>query len=175
MPPMRVLRLVSLLVGCIGCSGCSVGKQLCQTMASEAKYEKSERRIERHERRLARDAWQALEQSGAVAGQTPDFARGFEDGFAGYLHTGHLEPPAVPPEEYWWFRRNAQRQYEAGQDWTAGYRVGAIEAAGSGCREWLVVPASILCAGTPEVPYAVPDTPTRAEPATASLSIEMGL
>jgi len=159
---MRVKKRILVLVICVCCSGCSPGREvwnwsILRTLRYEAKYHRSEHHITRHEYQLADQAWNSYRELRPEE-DSPDFARGFRDGYAGFLHTGHLEPPSAPPERYRWFRRDGPTGYRAAEDWFAGYRIGAIEAANSGYRESLIVPTSSLYCGPLETGYSASPT-----------------
>lgn len=144
---MRSRNLLILSAVSLCCLGCSPGREVWnwsmhRVLSYEAKYDRSERQITRHEYQLARQAWRDHQESHADACHSADFGRGYRDGYAGYLHTGHPEPPGAPPERYRWFQREGCDGHQTAEEWFAGYRVGAMEAANSGCRQSLVVPAS---------------------------------
>ena len=131
----------------ICCSGCSSGREvwnwsILRAVHYESKYHESERRIRHHEYELARAAWESHQEAHPHLAGCVDFGRGFRDGFAGYLHNGHLDPPSAPPERYRWFEGDGPSEYQATREWFSGYRVGAMAAANSGYRQALLVPAA---------------------------------
>lgn len=92
----------------------------------------------------AQKAWAQVEAS-LPAGETasPDFAKGFQDGFAEYLDIGGKgQPPAVPPFCYQLRKYQSVAGHQAIQAWYAGYAAGADAAKASGLRELIVIPLS---------------------------------
>ena len=144
---MRSLRLICLLAIaiCCGCGG--VCKQLTHTLVSETRYQRGEKRTVQEERRLAERAWQSLKKRNPEICGSHDFIKGFEDGFAGYLHTGCPDPPPIPPETYRQPCPDGINGWRAVEVWFAGYRTGVNAALQSGYRANFVVPVSQACGG----------------------------
>ena len=162
MSRMWLQRLLSLAAVCCCCLGCSVTNRLCETLCNEVKYRRAEHRVKRRERELARSAWNDLKKSSPEFDWSADNARGFHDGFAGFLHTGYVQPPPVPPERYWQMCRDSVKGWQATQDWFSGYRLGADAARQSGWRGRFTAPVSIgWC--PPSAPL-VPASPGEALP-----------
>lgn len=139
------------------CSGCTPGNEIwnwsiLRTLRYQAQYRASEHEILRHEYLLACQAWNAYSSRRPDSADSPHFELGFRDGFAGYLHTGHLTPPS-PPETYRWFQDDGPSGQSSAEAWLAGYRVGALEAARSGHRESLLVPVATTHGWTPEAAF----------------------
>jgi hypothetical protein len=107
------------------------------------------------DRWLAREAWRRVEASHRDSVYSPDFADGFQDGFAEYLYEGgNGQPPAVPPFRYRLSRYQTPEGQQAILEWYDGYREGAAAGRASGLREVMVIPLA-------EPPInAVPDRPT---------------
>ncbi len=171
---MRSLRLISLLaIGiCCGCGG--VCKQLTRTLVSETRYQGGEKRTVQEERRLAECAWQSLRKSNPELCCSQDFAKGFEDGFAGYLHTGCPDPPPIPPETYRQPCPDGINGWRAAQEWFAGYRTGADVAFQSGYRANFVVPVSQACGGCVTEPSST-NGPQELSPMPSPSSFEAAL
>jgi hypothetical protein len=97
----------------------------------------------KREEALAKIAWehQAHEADGHV--YSKDYARGFKEGFADYLHSGGTgEPPTGPPEYYRTIHYQSDDGVHAVEDWFAGFRHGSRAAMDSGYRADVVVPLS---------------------------------
>lgn len=94
-----------------------------------------------HSRRFAEDAWRDIQHTGPYH-DSPDYAKGFKDGFADYLRMGGTgEPPPVPPRKYWASVTPLGR--ESALKWFEGFRHGSNVAKQQGLRHLIVVPVSV--------------------------------
>jgi hypothetical protein len=94
--------------------------------------------------KLAADSWETIAKVDPGHTYSPDYVKGFKDGFADYLYAGGSgEPPPLPPRYYWKARYETAEGHQAIQDWFAGYRLGAAVAQESGYREWVTIPSSL--------------------------------
>lgn len=99
---------------------------------------------------LAEAAWKEAEKAADSSAEppplpySPDYAKGFKDGFADYLYAGGTgEPPPLPPRHYWKLGYETPEGHQAIDDWFAGFRHGAAVACASGYRQWVTVPTSV--------------------------------
>jgi hypothetical protein len=107
-------------------------------------------------RRWAAQAWDQTRDRSPETAYSPDYERGFEDGFTHYLYRGGTgEPPPLPPRRYRWLRYQTPQGYRAIEDWYAGFRQGADVARQSGYRRWVTGP-SALTASAHDVPLREP-------------------
>jgi len=99
---------------------------------------------ERHrDHQLAEASWKKTCEAHPEERYSPDYARGFVDGFEDYLYAGgNGEPPPVPPRDYWKPKYESPEGRKAVQDWFAGFRHGVLEARLNGYRQLVLVPAS---------------------------------
>jgi hypothetical protein len=94
--------------------------------------------------KLAEEAWQVFAQANPGHPSSPDYVRGFEDGFADFLYAGGTgEPPPLPPRQYWRITFETPQGHQAIEDWFAGFRFGAAVARESGYREGVTIPSSL--------------------------------
>lgn len=90
-------------------------------------------------------AWLEYKNKSPEHVYSPDFERGFLEGFRDYIESGGTgEPPAMPTLCYRlsWFR-NPPGQL-AVKDWYEGFRIGTAAARESGYREVILVPLSSI-------------------------------
>jgi len=99
---------------------------------------------ERHrDHQLAEATWKRICEAHHEERYSPDYGRGFVDGFEDYLYAGgNGEPPALPPRDYWKPKYESPEGRKAVQDWFAGFRHGVLEARLGGYRQLVLVPAS---------------------------------
>lgn len=91
---------------------------------------------------FAETAW--LEMYGGRA-TSPDFQRGFIEGYADFIQFGgNGNPPALPPRDYWQEEYQNPQGQVAINEWFAGFREGAHAARASGLRSQVTIPVSGL-------------------------------
>ena len=117
----------------------------------------------------AEEAWVRV-QSDTDHPYSDDYGAGFRQGFADFLYRGgDGEPPPLPPQKYRALRNQTTEGYEAVQEWFAGFRHGAREAAASGQRELVTGPSSLRSSTVaPAAPPMPPPTPPAPEPVRAA-------
>jgi hypothetical protein len=143
---MKFVRLLSLLGLCAVTAGCSLIEGAGRTLIVEP-YEYCYylgRHQERHrDYQMAARAWAQLAASHPDQTYSPDFARGFQEGYADYLFAGgNGQPPYIAPRRYWKIDYQSPQGTAAVNDWFAGFRLGAATAAGSGQRQFITVPST---------------------------------
>ena len=139
----RILGIIGL---CMLGTGCSPISNLTHTMLIEplqfCDFREEHRTHARHARR-AENAWKDFQCDQRDEWFSPDFVRGFKEGFADYLDAGGTgEPPPIPPRRYWQTKFETARGHQSIQDWFAGFRQGAATAQESGWRHYATVPLS---------------------------------
>jgi hypothetical protein len=120
------------------------------------------------DRKLAESAWAEYRTAYPNPAYSPNWERGFKDGFADYLYAGGTGlPPPLPPRDYWTTGYETPGGHRAIADWFEGFRQGARAAQGSGYRNLVTVPVSSPPLGSQlqtSVATAPPaETPTPAE------------
>jgi hypothetical protein len=162
-----ILCLVGLCSLGPGCGGplSNVARTLIIEPAHFCKAENDWEECTRN-RKLAETAW--IEYRSVSPGQaySPDWERGFKDGFADYLYAGGTGlPPPVPPRDYWTTVYETESGHRAIEDWFEGFRRGAQAARDSGYRDVVTIPVSSPPVGTPliVVPAAPAEAPAPAE------------
>jgi hypothetical protein len=160
---MRVLLAVCVNGLALLSSGCTLigdGARVLATRTHQALDDCQERQ---RDQRLAAAAWEEVLRTDPGLKYSPDYVRGFREGYAEYLYAGGSgEPPLVPPRRYQGPRYQNVEGYQAAQDWFAGYRHGAAAARQSGLRQWMTVSVSLPSAGAP-LPPPAPVVPTPQE------------
>lgn len=90
----------------------------------------------------AEEEWGRYLDTASQVSISPDYERGFREGFVDYVFAGgNGEPPPVPPRRFW---RTMYRNPEGDQsinEWSAGFRIGAGVARDNGYRRRAMVPA----------------------------------
>lgn len=144
----RLLMAVAALA-CVCSTGCGVtGQVVKHSVVDKFHYERYSNDLFtrlRH-RRLARAAARNFTQCNPQVEYSKDFLNGLKQGFLDHLETGVLEPPVLPPAQYWTVRYESPEGHIAIEHWFAGYRHGIIEAEISGQHEWVQVPSSVRTA-----------------------------
>jgi hypothetical protein len=103
-----------------------------------------EYRFQREIARLADAAWKEYSCSPAGRNRPTEFEKGFRAGFTDYLDSdGNGQPPASPPSHLRCSILRTPKQNQDIDDWFAGWRLGAENAAQSGARERIAVPLSL--------------------------------
>jgi len=130
---------------CAACLGCNpIANTVRTTIIEPAEYS---RRIDdcvdmQRNRALAKAALVELMQARPEAVCSPDFARGFEEGFADFLFAGGPgNPPPVPPRDFWRPEFENPQGHKAIEDWYAGFREGSAVARETGYRRLVTLPS----------------------------------
>ena len=153
----RAIQLV-LLVLSVCLSGCALASDTHEvlwlakrTTKLEPKYfpyVRNERLTRLQNHNFAKGVWRDEIAPTLDFYPSGDYAAGFIDGFADYLHRGGSgEPPPVAPRGYWGFPFQSKKGKEAVHDWYAGFRHGAAECKARGLRDLVVVPSSLIANG----------------------------
>ena len=91
--------------------------------------------------RWAEEAWGAYLDTAPSVSISPDFERGFREGFVDFVFAGGTgEPPAVPPRHFWRTMYRNPHGDQAINDWSSGFRTGASAAHHGGFRDRALVP-----------------------------------
>jgi hypothetical protein len=118
-------------------------------------------------RKLAETALAEYQTAVPNPASTPDWERGFKDGFADYLYAGGTGlPPPVPPRDYWTTAYETEGGHRTVEDWFEGFRHGAQAARNSGYRNLVTIPTASPPVGT-RLPIAPAAGPVPAEPPPA--------
>jgi hypothetical protein len=122
-------------------SGCTLIKNASHNVVLELSLCKEECLEKCRNRKLAETAWQAYNEAHPNQTTSPDYANGFQEGFADYLFAGgDDQTPILPPFHYWKKRYQSPLGYQAMEEWAAGFRQGIAVARASGLRQWITVP-----------------------------------
>jgi hypothetical protein len=142
---MRIRELLLALGLCASSSGCSFFGQAVRDLSCDALLPMQETPAEYHYKRPAdtvlADTASTLASNDKPGG--PDYARGFQDGFAACRCAGGIESlPRIAPWPYWAFKFQSPEGQQAIDQWFAGYRDGAASACESRQRQWLSAQAA---------------------------------
>lgn len=136
---LGVLTLFSL-------PGCSVWELAHRTLSVEPDlygYRIDNRSSLRTYRMWAQQAWSEELSQGLIDGITPQYERGFLDGFVDYVYAGgNGEPPPVPPRRFWGIDARVGDGKNWAVDWMDGYRHGARVANEGGYRQRVLIPTT---------------------------------
>jgi hypothetical protein len=143
------LQLIVLVLGLCafesGCCGCGCYFQYAVRNLIDAPIECLDECAARHRnRQWAKAAWNRIAHSDPAQSFSEDYEDGFLAGFADFLDNGGDRGlvPVAPPHRYRRVSELSPAQYQAAEDWFAGFRHGVAVAQGSGLRLWNVVPTS---------------------------------
>jgi hypothetical protein len=141
-----MLRMIGLLLVSLASCGCSLYENFARTSIVEPLQfctPKQKYKSKLSNRALAEAVWQEVVLSDPGP-YTPDYADGFQDGFADFLFAGgNGLPPPVPPRRYWKLEYQHPPGRQAVLDWYAGFRHGTLVAQESGQRLTIIVPSSL--------------------------------
>jgi hypothetical protein len=119
---------------------------------------------------LAEQGWINFYGEHPGASYTPDFERGFLDGYADFLYAGSPGlPPALPPKDYQRPRYQTPEGHQAILDWYEGFARGVAAAKASGLRQLMVIPPSGAVVDLPASrmgPMPLPPVPSGPLPLT---------
>lgn len=142
--PRSSYLLFLVLVLCPGC-------QFFTTVTANIAYEGAMRtdNLLTHciNHQVAKDAWKEVRRENPNAREcaSKDYERGFLRGFTDFLDFGGTgTPPPLPPHRYWFICHQTPAGHQAIQDWYAGFQHGSAMAGGSGRRELVIVPTSVV-------------------------------
>lgn len=94
-----------------------------------------------HNLQLAKQMWNDIVANCPEGTYSKDYARGFKDGFVGYIEGGGSgDPPPVPPEDYRCSVNHTVEGRKAVDDWFGGWRHGSSIAKQTGRRELSMTP-----------------------------------
>jgi hypothetical protein len=161
---MRLQQIAFVLGLCVLESGCcgSFLQYAARNLVEAPLDCLDECAAKRRNRQWAKAAWNRIAHSDPGQAYSEDYQDGFIAGFADYLDNGGDRGviPVAPPHRYRRVGDLSPAQYQAAEDWFAGFRHGVAVAQGSGLRLWNVVPTS--GEGLP-APYGRPRPPHPAE------------
>lgn len=124
------LGLCILWLCCLS-NGCTLAGNATRNLVGEAS-ETVDDRLERIENwRTAKQAWKVLREANPYQAYSAPFAQGFKQGYVDQLTTGgrgQLLP--IPPQRRRWC--HTPEDFQAGEDWLAGFRLGAAAAQEAG-------------------------------------------
>ena len=144
------LSLVLFLLGLCACalanSGCDVFVNIAHRAVIDPLqyHEPTDELLSCARMRIqANSAWHDFERESCDVAYSRHYARGFKTGFVEQLETGLVEPPVLPPREYWKVCYETPEGHRDINDWFDGYRAGAIAAEASGHRQYIVIPVAL--------------------------------
>ncbi len=144
---MRLQQIVFVLGLCAlgsGCCSCTYFKYVHENLVEAPIECLDECLAQRRNRQWAKAAWNHVVRCDKGKDYSEDYASGFLDGFTDYLNNGGDKGvvPVMPPLRYRRVSDLSPAQYQAAEDWFAGFRHGVAVAQGSGLRLWNMVPTS---------------------------------
>ncbi len=139
---MRVRWLMFVMGLCALGSGCHLFHYAARTLIDAPIECFDECLAKRRNRQWAKAAWNNVVRCDQAKGYSEDYECGFLDGFTDYLDSGGSQLPVVPPMRYRRASDLSPVQYQAAEDWFAGFRHGVAVARGTGLRMWNTVPTS---------------------------------
>ena len=127
--PMR--QLSWLLALCAVAPGCSIVKETTQNVITRPMaycFYKDNHDTDKRASELAEEAWGDIARGSDPTTFSPDYADGFQDGFAEFLdYGGPGSPPPVPPRKYWKIKYQSVTGHQAIEEWYAGYAQGTAQ------------------------------------------------
>ncbi len=139
----RRMALAAVALGTVSAGCGTLGEDLARNVTEAPLQAADECRPSLRDRQFARAAWLGVRGAHANQPYAPDYADGFQAGFAEYLDVGgNGQPPSVPPFRYRRARYQTPEGHQAIEEWFDGYREGAAAAQASGLREQNVIPLS---------------------------------
>lgn len=136
-------RRILLLLGLgLSAPGCTLFETAVRNLVQAPADCIDDHRTRARAAELAEEAWGSYYAEHPAA-YTPDFERGFREGFAEFLYGGDPGvPPAVPPKDYQRPRYMTPEGHQAILDWYAGWTKGVAAGKASGLRQLMMIPSS---------------------------------
>jgi hypothetical protein len=133
-------KAVVCVVSLAPLTGCNIAYYASHNLVNEPASRWDEHKLDKRLNAEARAAWREVCRQYPARTFTPEFADGFQEGYADLLDNGGIpRPPVVPPPRYRRARYLTPEGNARARDYLIGFKYGADVASATGRREFLTV------------------------------------